>query len=66
MKPEPRLGDLTRSMITDIPVNLNTDETSKLKKTIMRFPEEAVYIYSFKEKRSSLIEITPLIISMGL
>ena len=38
-------------MITDIPANLHTNEASEIKKTILRFPEEAVYIYSFEENR---------------
>jgi DNA-binding CsgD family transcriptional regulator len=51
MKPAPEFGDLTKSMITDIPANLTTPEARDLKKSLLRFPEEAVYIYSFKENR---------------
>lgn len=51
MRAEPQFGDLTKSMITDIPADLTTPEARELKKTLLRFPEEAVYIYSFKENR---------------
>jgi DNA-binding CsgD family transcriptional regulator len=38
-------------MITGIPADLNSVLARHYKKTIPRFPEEAVYIYSFKENR---------------
>jgi DNA-binding CsgD family transcriptional regulator len=36
------------SYITDIPADLNSEEALHYKKSIPQFPEEAVYIYSFK------------------
>jgi DNA-binding CsgD family transcriptional regulator len=51
MKPATAFGDLTKSMITDRPADLTSPEAKELKKSILRFPEEAVYIYSFKENR---------------
>jgi DNA-binding CsgD family transcriptional regulator len=44
-------GQFSKSMITGIPADLNSDLARHYKKTIPRFPEEAVYIYSFKENR---------------
>ncbi len=44
-------GDFTKSMVTNMPANLNTEEARQFKQTLQRFPEEAVYIYSFKEHR---------------
>ncbi|HET7897922.1 MAG TPA: hypothetical protein VFL47_09640, partial [Flavisolibacter sp.] len=44
-------GDYSRSFITDIPADLNSDEAGQFKKSILRFPGEAVYIYSFKQNR---------------
>lgn len=38
-----------RSFITDIPADLNSEAALNFKKSIPQFPEEAVYIYSFKE-----------------
>lgn len=51
MNTDPKWGDYSRSFITDIPADLNSKEALHFKKTIPRFPEEAVYIYSFKERR---------------
>lgn len=42
-------GNYSKSFITDIPADLNTDQAQFLKQTIPRFPLEAIYIYSFKE-----------------
>jgi DNA-binding CsgD family transcriptional regulator len=44
-------GKFSKSMISDIPADLTTEEALYFKKTIPRFPEEALYIYSFKENR---------------
>ena len=41
-------GKYSKSHITDIPTDLNSAETLNYKKTIPLFPDEAVYIYSFK------------------
>jgi hypothetical protein len=47
MKP----GEFSKSMITAIPSNLNSPRALEIKKSIQRFPEEAIYVYSFKENR---------------
>ena len=44
-------GDFTKSIVTDIAANLNSPEAIQLKGSVKRFPEEAIYIYSFKEKK---------------
>ena len=44
-------GEYTRSMITTIPADLNSEEANYYKKTIQRFPDEAIYVYSFKYNR---------------
>jgi DNA-binding CsgD family transcriptional regulator len=41
-------GKYSKSYITDIPPDLNSAEAQNYKNTIPLFPEEAVYIYSFK------------------
>lgn len=38
-------------MITNVPADLSTEAARELKKRITLFPEEAVYVYSFKENR---------------
>jgi len=47
--PEP--GEFSKSMITNTPADLNSKEAVFYKQTIQLFPEEAIYIYSFKENR---------------
>lgn len=44
-------GDYTKSYVTDVPADLKSKEALYFKKTFPRFPEEAIYIYSFKENR---------------
>jgi len=44
-------GDYTKLFITNTPADLLCAEARYFRKTIPRFPEEAVYIYSFKKKR---------------
>jgi DNA-binding CsgD family transcriptional regulator len=44
-------GDYTKSMISAVPADLKSKQAIYFRKTIPRFPEEAVYIYSFKENR---------------
>ena len=51
MNTDPKWGDYSKSFITDVPADLSSREALHFKNTIPRFPEEAVYIYSFKEKR---------------
>ena len=45
------IGAYSKSFITDIPADLNSKEAILLKKSIPKFPEEAIYIYSFKCNR---------------
>ncbi|RFM34662.1 LuxR C-terminal-related transcriptional regulator [Chitinophaga silvisoli] len=44
-------GEFSRSMITALPADLNSEQAMSLRRTIQRFPEEAIYVYSFKENR---------------
>lgn len=44
-------GDYSKSMITAVPADLNTEEAGYFKQTMQRFPNEAIYIYSFKYNR---------------
>jgi DNA-binding CsgD family transcriptional regulator len=44
-------GAFLRSYITPTPADLQSSEAQELHKLIQRFPEEAVYIYSFVSKR---------------
>jgi DNA-binding CsgD family transcriptional regulator len=46
-----RAGDYSKSFITAIPADLTSERAKHFKKTIPCFPDEAVYIYSFKENR---------------
>jgi DNA-binding CsgD family transcriptional regulator len=47
----PTPGEYTKSYITNVPADLKSKEAQFFRKTIPRFPEEAVYIYSFKESK---------------
>jgi DNA-binding CsgD family transcriptional regulator len=47
----PEFGKFSKSLISAIPANLGSKEALHFKQTIPRFPDEAVYIYSFKENR---------------
>lgn len=44
-------GEYSKSMITAIPADLNSEEARYFKQTMQRFPNEAIYIYSFKHNR---------------
>ncbi len=44
-------GKLTRSLATSTPADLDTDIAKFYKNNLPRFPEEAIYIYSFKEQK---------------
>ena len=46
-----KFGDYSRSFITDTPADLTTSEAAYFKQTIPKFPEEGVYVYSFKAGR---------------
>jgi len=41
----------TQSIVTDVPADLTSSDYLYYEKTIPKFPNQAVYIYSFKEKR---------------
>ncbi|MEO8414006.1 MAG: LuxR C-terminal-related transcriptional regulator [Ginsengibacter sp.] len=47
----PTPGDYTKLNITEIPADLRSKEALFFRQTFPRFPEEAIYIYSFKESR---------------
>lgn len=51
MNPKPAYGEYSRSFITDVPADLKSEEALHFKEIIPKFPEEAVYIYSFKQNR---------------
>jgi DNA-binding CsgD family transcriptional regulator len=51
MNPAMEFGQFSKSLITDLPADLNSAAARHYKATIPRFPDEAVYIYSFKEGR---------------
>jgi DNA-binding CsgD family transcriptional regulator len=44
-------GDYSKSMITTTPADLSSEEAKYFKQTLQRFPNEAIYIYSFKQNR---------------
>lgn len=44
-------GSYSKQLITDQPADLNSEEAQALKKRFPKFPEEAIYIYSFKENK---------------
>lgn len=44
-------GDFSRSMISALPADLSSTQAKNINRTIQRFPEEAIYVYSFKENR---------------
>jgi DNA-binding CsgD family transcriptional regulator len=48
---EQNYGHITRATVTDIPADLNSEKAIFYKKTIHRFRDEAVYIYSFLENK---------------
>jgi DNA-binding CsgD family transcriptional regulator len=51
MSPAMEFGSYSKSLISNIPADLTSKEALYYKQTIPRFPEEAVYIYSFKDNR---------------
>lgn len=50
-KSNPPYGNYHKSFITDIPANLQSAEATKFRITLPKFPEEAIYIYSFDSNR---------------
>lgn len=51
MQPKTNYGDYAKSFITDVPADLTCEEAIRYKASIPKFPEEAVYIYSFKQNK---------------
>ncbi|OQP42911.1 helix-turn-helix transcriptional regulator [Niastella yeongjuensis] len=51
MSDNPGAGDYSKSHITGVPADLSGPEAQRFKQTIPKFPEEAVYIYSFQQGR---------------
>jgi hypothetical protein len=50
-EPTTNCGAVRQIFLTAVPADLNSEEALHFKKTLLSFPEEAVYIYSFKESR---------------
>ncbi|RBL91413.1 LuxR C-terminal-related transcriptional regulator [Chitinophaga flava] len=46
-----KLGIYSKTFITDVPADPNSPDVAHFRKTIRRFPDEAIYIYSFKDNR---------------
>ncbi len=46
-----QLPEYTLQQLTKIPIDTSSEQYQEFKRVIKRFPEEAVYIYSFKENR---------------
>lgn len=44
-------GSFSTSMVTTVPANLNSSYAQQLKQSFRLFPEEAIYVYSFKENK---------------
>ncbi|PTS91706.1 helix-turn-helix transcriptional regulator [Pedobacter sp. HMWF019] len=51
MNSKKNFGDYSKNFISDIPADQESDEAQYFNQTIPRFPEEAIYIYSFKLNR---------------
>jgi len=51
MQPAPEYGKFSRSLITAVPADPSSMEAAFFRQTIPRFPDEAVYIYSFRESQ---------------
>jgi DNA-binding CsgD family transcriptional regulator len=52
MEPKPNnYGEYSKSFITDIPADISGEEYLLFQKTIPKFPDEAIYIYSFKQNK---------------
>lgn len=48
MNSKKNFGDYSKNFISDVPADQESDEAQYFNQTIPRFPEEAIYIYSFK------------------
>ncbi len=51
MDAQQRFGVFSKSLVSDVPADLNSETARHYKAAIPRFPDEAVYIYSFKAER---------------
>ena len=51
MQPEGSLGEFAKKIITDVPADLNSEVAKGFAHSLPKFPEEAIYIYSFLEGR---------------
>ncbi len=51
MNSQLKYGEYSKSFITDIPADLESEQARYFRETIPKFPEEAVYVYSFKQGR---------------
>ena len=51
MKSSENFGDYSKTFITDVPADLESETAIFFDQTLPRFPDEAIYIYSFKENR---------------
>jgi DNA-binding CsgD family transcriptional regulator len=51
MQKDAQLGDFSKSLISNIPADLSSETARYYKNVFKRFPEEAIYIYSFKENK---------------
>ena len=51
MQYEGSLGEFARKIITNVPADLTTEVAMGFANSIPKFPEEAIYIYSFAESR---------------
>ncbi|HWW39435.1 LuxR C-terminal-related transcriptional regulator [Pedobacter sp.] len=48
MNSKKNFGEYSKNFISDVPADQESDEAQYFNQTIPRFPEEAIYIYSFK------------------
>ena len=51
MEKASNIGNYSKSFITNIPADLKSKEALLFHKTIPKFPEDGIYVYSFKEGR---------------
>lgn len=51
MNSDTKVGEYSKSFITDKPADLTTQEASFYRQRIAKFPEEGVYVYSFKNNQ---------------
>ncbi len=44
-------GEYSKSRVSGVPADMRSEEVAHFRKTLQRFPEEAIYIYSFKRNQ---------------